>query len=316
MHIRSTPILFAGLSSQQLMAAYVLIDDYGHGNGFFNKFNFFTGEDPTHGFVDYVSRNVAQGAGLLGERGDRVYMGVDYTNPAGSRGRRSVRLESKNTYEHGLVVIDLAHMPGSVCGTWPAFWALGTADWPFGGEIDIIEGVNDNSFNHMILHTSDGCTINDGGFTGNLRTSNCYIYAPGQNANAGCGIEATNPDSYGRGFNSLGGGIYATDLTSNGISIWFFPRGSELRVLGDNPNPANWGTPAAKFAGGSCDFESKFNGQRLIFDITFCGDWAGSVWGIGGCASRAGNCNDFVQDNPSAFTESYWLINSLKVYPG
>lgn len=78
------------------------------------------GDDPTHGYVDYVSRDVAAGAGLIGERDGRTYMGVDFTNPASGRGRRSVRLESKNTYEHGLIVIDLAHMPGSVCGTWPA----------------------------------------------------------------------------------------------------------------------------------------------------------------------------------------------------
>nr|ADK55597.1 beta-1,3-1,4-glucanase [Paecilomyces sp. 'thermophila'] len=312
--MRSLPILFAGLTSQ-LAAAYHLVDDYGRGNGFFDKFNFFTGDDPTHGYVDYVSRDVAAGAGLIGERDGRTYMGVDFTNPASGRGRRSVRLESKNTYEHGLIVIDLAHMPGSVCGTWPAFWTLGTGDWPYGGEIDIIEGVNDNTFNHMVLHTSDGCTIDNDGFTGNLKTSNCYVYAPGQDANAGCGIEATDPNSYGKGFNSIGGGIYATEITPNGISIWFFPRGSEPGdVLGDNPNPANWDTPAAKFAGGGCDWEGKFNAQRLIFDVTFCGDWAGNVWGIGGCASRAANCVDFVRDNPSAFAESYWLVNSLRVY--
>lgn len=117
----------------------------------------------------------------------------------------------------------------------------------------------------MVLHTSDGCTIDNDGFTGNLKTSNCYVYAPGQDANAGCGIEATDPNSYGKGFNSIGGGIYATEITPNGISIWFFPRGSEPGdVLGDNPNPANWGTPAAKFAGGGCDWEGKFNAQRLV----------------------------------------------------
>lgn len=39
--MRSLPILFAGLAAQ-LASAYQLVDDYGSGNGFFDKFNFFT----------------------------------------------------------------------------------------------------------------------------------------------------------------------------------------------------------------------------------------------------------------------------------
>ena len=94
------------------------------------------------------------------------------------------------------------------------------------------------------------------------------MYAPGQDANAGCGIESTDPNSYGSGFNSIGGGIYATEITSSGINIWFFPRGTEPGdVLGDNPNPAGWGTPAAKFSGSGCDWEGKFNAQRLVCSI-------------------------------------------------
>lgn len=51
-----------------------------------------------------------------------------------------------------------------------------------------------------------------------------------------------------------------------------------------------------------------------VFDITFCGDWAGSVWSSSGCAGKASTCNAFVQNNPTAFDETYWRVNSLKVY--
>jgi hypothetical protein len=51
-----------------------------------------------------------------------------------------------------------------------------------------------------------------------------------------------------------------------------------------------------------------------VFDITFCGDWAGNVWSSSSCASKASTCNSYVQNNPSAFTDTYWRINSLKVY--
>lgn len=53
---------------------------------------------------------------------NQVYMGVDTTkvlNPNGV-GRDSVRIQSKNAYNHGLVIADFAHIPGSNCGAWPA----------------------------------------------------------------------------------------------------------------------------------------------------------------------------------------------------
>ena len=50
-------------------------------------------------------------------------------------GRPSIRLESKNSYTHGLFVADIQHMPDSICGVWPAFWTLGSGTWPYNGEI-------------------------------------------------------------------------------------------------------------------------------------------------------------------------------------
>jgi hypothetical protein len=35
-------------------------------------------------------------------------------------GRNSVRLVSKKSWTHGLFIADIAHMPGGICGTWPA----------------------------------------------------------------------------------------------------------------------------------------------------------------------------------------------------
>jgi hypothetical protein len=49
--------------------------------------------------------------------------------------------------------------------------------------------------------------------------------------------------------------------------------------------------------------------------MTFCGDWAGNLWYKDAvCGSQAPSCQSFVQNNPSAFTDAYWLVNSLKVY--
>ena len=79
-------------------------------------------QDPTHGYVDYIDRPAAEADGLISANDNSVYMGVDSRNPPAQRGRRSVRITSKESYVRGLIVLDLAHAPGSVCGTWPALY--------------------------------------------------------------------------------------------------------------------------------------------------------------------------------------------------
>ncbi|CAF9927851.1 MAG: hypothetical protein HETSPECPRED_006683 [Heterodermia speciosa] len=303
----STLISF-GLLLKLSTASYVLEDDY-TSNAFFSFFTFFTAADPTNGYVHYVDQGTAQNTGLLSIVNNQVHIGVDSNNVATGSGRNSVRITSNKSYNHGLFILDLAHMPGGVC------WLVGP-DWPNQGEIDIIEGVNDQTNNAMTLHTSDGCTIVDSNaFTGTLATSNCYINAPGQATNAGCDIQSQDSRSYGAGFNAIGGGVIATEWTSDVINIWFFPRGTTPADISNGvPNPATWGAPVAQFDG-SCDIDSHFQNQQIVFDTTFCGDWAGAVWSSSAkCAALAPTCQSYVQNNPGAFADMYWLINSLKVY--
>lgn len=143
-------------------------------------------------------------------------------------------------------------------------WLVGP-DWPNQGEIDIIEGVNDQTNNAMTLHTSNNCTIvNSGAFTGTLATSNCYINAPGQASNAGCDIQSQDTQSYGTGFNANGGGLIATEWTSNVINIWFFPRGTTPADISNGvPKPSTWGAPVAQFEGGS-GIDSHFKNQQIV----------------------------------------------------
>ncbi|KAK5073328.1 hypothetical protein LTR24_010349 [Lithohypha guttulata] len=304
------------LMATTALAAYSMVDDYEPDN-FADKFNFFSGNDPTNGYVNYVDYNTAQSSGLYNDNNNQVYIGVDHNNTATGRGRDSVRIESKASYQHGLIIVDLAHMPGSVCGTWPAFWLLSTsAQWPNGGEVDIIEGVNTQNYNIMAAHTDAGCSIsNTGGMSGELLTPNCDVNAPDQGTNQGCAIQASRTDSYGDGFNAVGGGVYATEWTSDGFSIWFFARSAvPSDIISGNPDPTGWGLPMARFAG-ACDWDEKVVNQQIMFDITFCGDWAGNTFSTDPtCSSIGSTCQAFVQDNPSAFMETYWSINSLKVY--
>jgi len=83
-------------------------------------------------------------------------------------------------------------------------------------------------------------------------------------------------------------------------------------ILAGAPTTADWGVPDFDFSSSASGaVASRFNEHQIIFDMTFCGDWAGNVFGSCGCA---GTCTDFVANNPSAFTEHFFGINSLSVY--
>lgn len=77
-------------------------------------------DDPTLGYVNYVDRGSAVQKGLFSTDNDVVTFGADHNSTATGRGRNSVRLSTTKLYNHVLVVADIAHMPGSVCGSWPA----------------------------------------------------------------------------------------------------------------------------------------------------------------------------------------------------
>ncbi|KAF2804641.1 uncharacterized protein BDZ99DRAFT_425457 [Mytilinidion resinicola] len=294
---------------------YGIKDSYA-GSTFFNGFTFISDPDPTHGYVKYLDQADATNAGLVKTVGAAAYMGVDFTNKysASAVGRPSVRIESKNTYNHGLFIADIAHMPGSACGSWPAFWSLGDGTWPAHGEIDIIEGVSKNTKNLMVLHTADGCSVSSSGMTGTLNSPVCDVSV----STSGCSVTPTQANTYGTDFNTAKGGVYAMEWTSTAIKMWFFPRTAIPKsITTGNPDTTTFGTPTAAFAG-SCDIDTHFKNHRFIFDTTFCGDWAGNTYGSSGCPQSSSDpitaCVNYVGQNPLAFTESYWLINYFKAY--
>jgi len=276
------------------------------GDSFFDQFNFFTGADPTHGFVQYVDKNTAKNNGYINSNNGKAYIGVDHSSVAGNAGRRSVRLESKKQFSNGLLILDLAHMPGSICGSWPAYWTFGN-NWPNNGEIDIIEGVNKQDINQMTLHTNAGCTVGNQWQTGRTVQSNCDVAATG---NAGCGVQTVKGNSYGTSFNRNGGGIYAMERTDVSIRVWFFPRNAIPGDVVNNPNPCKWGQPDADFQIGNNCPKSHFGPHNIIFNVAFCGDWAGAVFG----QQCGGDCVNYVRNNPNAFSESYWSVNSLSFH--
>lgn len=280
---------------------------------FFTEFNFFTEPDPTLGFVQYVDGQTAMGEGLAGIKDGAIHMGVDSQTVNPPNGRKSVRVTSNKAFNHGLFIADIAHMPSNTCGAWPAYWMFGP-DWPNRGEIDIIEGVNTQTANLVTLHTSPGCVMTNEGAAQDtvFKEADC-------NTGVGCGQQTADNQSYGNGFNAIGGGIFVTSWTSQDISVWFFPRtGIPLDITAGTPNPANWGTPAAKFNGGpSCNIDERFRDNNIIFNITFCGVFAGAqpIWdGNAECKALASTCDEYAAGHPEAYVDAFWTVNSVKVY--
>ncbi|KIW79960.1 hypothetical protein Z517_06575 [Fonsecaea pedrosoi CBS 271.37] len=314
----SLVMLLVSIVLKPTLAVYQLVQDYS-GDAFWQGFDFFTDPDPTDGLVQFQSLEQANSTGIAGfiEGGNAsfaIYMGVDTENVA-PQGRASVRVSSTQSFQHALVIADIVHMPGGVCGTWPAFWMLG-ADWPHNGEIDIVEGVNDQPTNSMTLHTGQGAVVsNDTEFSGELITPNCDVNAPDQPMNAGCSIGDISNLTFGPEFNEAGGGVFATEWTADFIKIWFFPRGTfPDDIVSSHPAPSeNWGTPNSLFQG-SFNIDDHFKNLQIVFDTTFCGQWAGAVWNTSSCASLAPTCEDYVANNPADFADAFWAINTLQVF--
>lgn len=109
------------------------------------------------------------------------------------------------------------------------------------------------------------------------------------------------------------------EWTSAAIKVWFFPRDSiPSSITSGSPDVSDFGSPVANMAGG-CDIDTHFSQHSIIFDNTFCGSWGGNVFESQGCPMTSGqeswpSCVTYVAENPDAFTDAYWTVNSIKVY--
>lgn len=286
------------------------------GQGFFDNFDFEDFPDPTHGRVNYVNKNTAiQQKLAVAPSADSFILRTDFTtvlDPNGP-GRNSVRIRSKKTFREHVAVFDVKHMPQG-CGTWPAIWEVGP-NWPSGGELDILEGVNDEGTNAATLHTAPGCIVSSAreAMRGVREGENCDATI---NGNRGCPVLFPQPESYGPAFNQAGGGWYAIERSSSHIKVWFWSRNDgsvpqQVQFGADAANPDDWGKPTALFPADNCNMDRHFNDHSIIINLTLCGDWAGNTYGQSGCP---GTCIDRVNFQPGSFEQAFFDLGSVRVY--
>jgi len=299
---------------------FTLVDRY-EGKTFFDDWNFFSFDDPTHGLVQYTTQEEATNAGLAYVRDDGVaVIKVDDTTVLQEgEHRKSVRIHTKKQYNGGLFLLDLIKMPMG-CSFWPAAWTS-ASNWPAGGEIDILEGVHNQTSNQSTLHTNPGCKLDTSNFNpdsnvpvshntfvGKVVTDNCDANI---DFNTGCGIKDEDNRSYGFGLATAGGGVFATLWDDNGIKIWFFPR-IEIPedINSETPDPSSWPAPKGFWSSSTCPTSRFFKDHSFIINTTLCGDLGEATYASAGCP---GTCAQQVAD-PANFHNAKWKINHLHVY--
>ncbi|KAG6382199.1 glycoside hydrolase family 16 protein [Boletus reticuloceps] len=318
------------------------------GQKFLDAFTWHTAADPNFGRVNYIDYPTAQSKGLVSVSRNQVTLRADSTtklNPTGP-GRDSFSLASNDQYTTHVAMhvpfyvcclvnltachsFDIAHMPEG-CGTWPAVCTLP-------GEIDIVEGINNQSPDSITLHTRPGqsshltvhscrcpdlpstvgCTMpSQRQMSGTSRGNNCNVY---ETDNTSCGVKVNSANSFGPSFNAAGGGWYVIERTPSFIKVFFWSRHDpttpkDVSSPGPKINTGNWGTPAAYFpSSSSCDFNTHLTAFNIVIDLDFCGAWAGNaqLYSMAGCPST---CADYVNSNPSAFQNAYFTFNALTIY--
>eukprot|EP00439_Symbiodinium_sp_Y106_P041969 s3579_g5.t1 len=300
------------------------------GQDFFGHFTFYTGADPTHGTVKFLDEAAAWNDKLLSISDSRVLIRSDNTTvvPDGE-GRKALRIESKTRYNGGLFVVEMDHVP-TACGAWPAFWMFGDDAqhvWPRWGEFDIWEAIHTQNAATTTLHTRENCdqrAVNEGiDFQGqgwsvgtqSNKAKNCWVHANAEYDNQGCG-QKLQDGSAGPKFNVQGGGTFIAEwdpVVNKRLRTWFFPKGQEPE-MGNNPNPDTFGMPNSFFTLNEkwCT-SGHFHNMRMVFDVTFCGDYAGGTF-HSSCPEIQMSCAEYVRSKPSAFSEAFWSIRRLDVY--
>ncbi|GIP23112.1 RICIN domain-containing protein [Paenibacillus sp. J22TS3] len=123
-------------------------------------------------YTDRSQNLQVTGGNLVITARKEAYGGMNYT---------SARIKTQNlkTFTYGKIEARIKLPSGQ--GLWPAFWMLGsnfdTVGWPYCGETDIMERVNNNPFVNGTVHWDAGGQADYGKESGNLDFSQYHVYS-------------------------------------------------------------------------------------------------------------------------------------------
>ncbi|KAL1747560.1 glycoside hydrolase family 16 protein [Schizophyllum fasciatum] len=295
------------------------------GDNLVDAFNFDVKPSDNQGVADYVD---GKESGLVWSDGSKkTYISVDQTPYADLR--KAVRMTSKDKFnpsDNLLFIFDVQHIP-CLCGTWPALWFTGS-NWPFDGEIDIIEGVHLYKQNTMSVHTGTGCNWPNYIISSlsKLTANKPDEFSCDANADyQSCGGSQDSKTSFGKAFNDAGGGVFALELNENLVAMHQWNIADVPKDIQDNnPDPSQWGEPIFKMPSDQCVIGDHFKDLMLVINTNLGGFFSEGVWAIDGAGGQETSCQkqtnfnsaaDYVKQMGSVFgDDARWIINKIVIY--
>jgi len=204
--------------------------------------------------------------------------------------------------------------------------SVNNIDWPGAGEIDIIENINGQNLIHNTLHTCPNMC--DSEWNGDGKIINCANTGP-WDINPGCSGSTYKIDELE--------GTFACVWEKAKIRFYYWTPDSEVQAgngpLSENPDPESWTGTVLKNTvklletDAVCnskihqDWQCKncaqsnscqFLNMKMIFNVTLCGNWAGSNFDDSNNAWD--NCRDFiVGEGRNAIDNSFMTIEYVSV---
>jgi len=278
------------------------LDWRAQGRTFFDDWEFLR-DDYNNGASEYLPREVALADGVAQAHDTHAILRT------GTRGlhfkRRTAKIITRRAWNHSLMVIRHTHTPWG-CGLWPAIWTHAPGyPWPTGGELDILEYVND--FPSMTsFHTGleNRCRL-DGG---QINKPGCQVMPDLNGMNYNCHTQY--PLTLGCAVNKLPlwspyewahqPGVIAVEWTERFVKVFVIPENEiPADLQSDSPRPDSWerwmvsyypfALSEERFPGSCPNPHRVMRPQQLVMNIGMCGDWASKVWPISGsCVNRMG----------------------------
>lgn len=293
------------------------------GGELLNFFNFEQKPGDNAGFANWVQDGSLQ---YVNDKGNVVFA-TDSTPVVDSR--KTTRAVSKDTFSKGLFISRITHMP-STYGSWPSFWMVSNKAWPEGGEIDILEGVGSFSQNAASVHTTAGCSMPVSALE---QTTSKFMLSGPQQTNCdthatdsqGCGLRDDTPNTFGPGFNNVGGAYVAVHITDEFVKVHQWPGDSAPQDVKNNaPAPSTWDKPALFLPNDQCNIGSHFYDLQLVFSTNVCGKWPGELWNLD--ASYAGqaqssaqatgvdSCYEYAHSHGAEWGNAFFEVASISIF--
>eukprot|EP00392_Amoebophrya_sp_AT5.2_P014029 g14165.t1 len=287
-------------------------------------------QEPTKGCVHYVDEEEVLFEKIADKQQGKLEMSGEWEEIHGRGGFKSFRVETKEAYNVGAVVLIDVERIATGQGTLPAYWSAGVpeGDWPHRGEIDLLECPTNKPTLTSRLHTGeklvktkcDALTCAEGQYD--------FCDGHGKDFNHDC-LSDVKQNKYGCGgdfhrlngpkLNDAGGVLHAYSWTKKWIKVWQWARHeiteglrwadeSAVKQLADGSMPgayATWSFEKDPSTGRvRCDYR-KVGDQKFIINLTVCpaGPWVNGLmknndWTEGGGISsmqQGGSCEEYVR---------------------